>query len=124
MAPSALLSEPEPEYVVVHAGKGTIRRQILTGAQKKPTFEAIPQVDFSDMNSSSKDVRKAVAKEVGAAFRNSGFLYAMNHSISEKLQGNLYRLIKEFFDLPLEEKMKVGDYPDFSRTMLTFGRFM
>ena len=47
--------------------------------------------------------------EVGAAFRDSGFLYAVNHGISEELQGDLYRVIKEFFDLPLEEKMKVGD---------------
>lgn len=107
MAPSALLPDPGPEYIVVHAGKGTIKRQILTGAQKKPTFETIPQVDFSNMNSSSMDERKAVAKEVGAAFRDSGFLYAVNHSISEELQSNLYRVIKEFFDLPLEEKMKV-----------------
>jgi hypothetical protein len=109
MAPSALLPDPEPEYVVVHAGKGTIKRQILTGSQKKPTFETIPQVDFSNMSSSSIDERNAVAKEVGAAFRDSGFLYAVNHGISEELQGNLYRVVKEFFDLALEEKMKVGD---------------
>ena len=109
MAPSAILPEPEPEteYVVVHAGKGTIKRQILTGAQKKPTFETIPQVDFSKMDSSSLSERKSVASEVGAAFRDSGFLYVVNHGISEKLQEELYRVIREFFHLPLEEKMKV-----------------
>lgn len=108
MAPSVLLPELEPEYVVVHAGKGTIRRQVLTGDQKKPTFESIPQVDFSNMGSSSIDERRAIATEVGAAFRDSGFLYAVNHGISEELQDDLYRVIKEFFDLSLEEKMKVG----------------
>ena len=112
MAPSALLPEPDPEYVVVHAGKGTIKRKILTGAQKKPTFETIPQVDFLNMNSSSIDERKGVAKEVSAAFRDSGFLYAVNHGISEELQSDLYRVIKEFFDLPLEEKMKVRYQPE------------
>jgi hypothetical protein len=110
MAPSAILSAPEPEYVVVHAGKGTIKRQILTGDQKRPTFEAIPQVNFSNINSPFIEERKAVAKEVGAAFRDSGFLYAVNHSIPEKLQSELYRVIKEFFDLPLEEKMKVKNH--------------
>jgi non-haem dioxygenase in morphine synthesis N-terminal len=108
MAPSALLPDPEPEYIIVHAGKGTIKRQILTGDKKKPTFESITQVDFSNMDSPSFDQRKAVAKEVGAAFRNSGFLYAKNHGIPEDLQEELYRVIREFFDLPLEEKMKVS----------------
>jgi hypothetical protein len=108
MAPSALLPDPEPEYVVVHAGKGTIKRQISNGDQKKPTFESIPRVDFSKMSSASIDERKTVAKEVGAAFRDSGFLYAVNHNISQDLQENLYRVIKDFFELPLEETMKVS----------------
>ena len=107
MAPSATVPDPEPEYMIVHAGKGTIKRQILTGDKKKPTFESIPEVDFSKMGSDSVEDRKAIAKEVGAAFRNSGFLYAKNHGISEDLQENLYRVVKDFFDLPLEEKMKV-----------------
>jgi isopenicillin N synthase-like dioxygenase len=113
MAPSALLSEPEPEYVVVHAGKGTIKRQILTGDQKKPTFETIPQVDFSNFDSPNLSERQAVAKEVGAAFRDSGFLYAVNHGISEELQAEVYKVMREFFALPLEEKMKVRRDTDF-----------
>jgi len=107
MAPSALLPETEPEYVVVHAGKGTIRRQILTGDQKKPTFDTIPQIDFSNMNSSCIEKRRALAKEVGNAFKDSGFMYAANHGISEVLQDDLYRVIQQFFALPLEEKIKV-----------------
>jgi len=112
MAPSALLPEPEPGYVVIHAGKGTIKRQILTGDQQKPTFSTIPQIDFSKMSSSSIDDRKALAKEVGAAFKDSGFLYAANHGISEVLQEDLSRVVREFFDLPLEEKMQVRDILD------------
>jgi len=107
MAPSANHPEPEPEYVVVFAGKGTIKREILTGSRAKPTFSTIPQVDFSKIDSPSLSDRQAIAKEVGAAFRDSGFLYAANHGISQSLQDGLYRVIKEFFALPLEEKMKV-----------------
>jgi isopenicillin N synthase-like dioxygenase len=107
MAPSATSPEQPPEYIIVHAGKGTIKRQILTGAQKKPTFESIPQVDFSLMDSPSLQDRQSVAQQVGAAFRDSGFLYAANHGISQELQAELTQVIKEFFDLPLEEKMKV-----------------
>ncbi|KAE8441099.1 hypothetical protein EG329_005866 [Mollisiaceae sp. DMI_Dod_QoI] len=107
MAPSALLPDPEPEYVVVHAGKGTIKREILKGDKKKPTFETITQVDFSKMNSPSLEDRKGIAKEIGAAFRDSGFLYAANHDIDQALQEELYDVMKEFFALPLEEKMKI-----------------
>lgn len=107
MAPSTLLPEPEPEYIIVHAGKGIIKRQILKGIQKKPSFGAIPQVDFSNMDSTSLEERKAIAAEVGAAFREFGFLYAVNHGISEELQADLLKVVKEFFDLPLEEKMNV-----------------
>lgn len=107
MAPSATLPDPEPEFVVVHAGKGTIKRQILKGSQKKPTFETIPQVDFTNMSSPSLTSRQAVAAEISSAFRDSGFLYAVNHGIDERLQEELYEVIKEFFALPLEEKMEV-----------------
>src|SRR3954453_7641936 len=107
MAPSALHPDSTTEYITVHAGKGTIKRKILKGAQKKQTFETIPLVDFSKMNSPSAEERKAVADEVGAAFRNSGFLYAVNHGTSEGLQKELLEVTEEFFNLPLEEKMKV-----------------
>ena len=119
MAPSEITPDPEPEYVVVHAGKGTIKREILTGSKKKPAFEIIPEVDFSKMDSSSIDDRMAFAKEVGAAFRDSGFLYAANHGISEELQMELYRVVKEFFDLPLEEKMKATQNKPLIYNLLT-----
>ena len=99
-------SEPEPEYVVVHAGK-IIKRQILKGDKQKPTFTTIPQIDFSRMDSPELGERKLLAKQIGAAFKESGFLYAANHGISEELQANLHGVIQEFFALPLEEKMKV-----------------
>lgn len=108
MAPSALLPDPEPEYVIVHAGKGTIKREVLKGDKKKPTFESIPQVDFSKVDSPSHEERKAIANQIGAAFRDSGFLYAANHGIDEGLQEQLYDVMKDFFSLPVEEKMKVS----------------
>ena len=80
MAPSATLPDEEREYVVVHAGKGTIKREILTGDRRKPTFDTIPQIDFSKMDSPLLEERVAVAKKVGAAFKDSGFLYAVNRT--------------------------------------------
>ncbi|KAK4539860.1 hypothetical protein LTR36_010321 [Oleoguttula mirabilis] len=107
MAPGALLPDPEPEYVTFHAAKGKLSRPVLKGEAKKQTFETIPQVDFAKMRSDSIKDRKAVALEVGEAFRNVGFLYATNHGISEDLQARTFKVAKEFFALPTEEKMKI-----------------
>lgn len=107
MAPSATMPIEQPEYVTFHAGKGVVKREVLKGNKAKPTFESIPIVDFSKMNSTSLEDRNSVADKVGKAFKEVGFLYAMNHGISEELQTELLRVMKQFFDLPLEEKMKV-----------------
>jgi hypothetical protein len=98
----------ETKYVTFHAAKGKVSRPILTGAAMKPTFESLPQVDFEMAFSPSLDDREAVAIEVGKAFKEVGFLYAINHGISEDLQERLTAVIKEFFALPNEEKMKVS----------------
>ncbi|KAF2083790.1 Clavaminate synthase-like protein [Saccharata proteae CBS 121410] len=106
MAPGAINPEPV-ETVTFHAGKGKQTRTVLTGAAAKPTFSSIPLVDFTKAFSPSLSDRKAVASEVGAAFRSVGFLYAANHGIPADLQASTYAVIREFFALPTEEKMKI-----------------
>ncbi|KAK5111764.1 hypothetical protein LTR62_004684 [Meristemomyces frigidus] len=107
MAPSATLPGLEPEYVEFHAGKGKLKRAVLKGDHKKATFASIPAVDFAQMWSDSLNDRKEVALHVGKAFREVGFLYAVNHGISEDIQARTFAVTKEFFELPLEEKMKI-----------------
>ncbi|KAL1306807.1 hypothetical protein AAFC00_005464 [Neodothiora populina] len=111
MAPGALLpdqgTETEAEYITFHAAKGKSTRPVLKGTQAKKTFESIPQVDFSKMYSANLSDRQALAQEVGAAFKESGFLYACNHGISEELQRKTFDVIKQFFELPKSEKMKI-----------------
>lgn len=108
MISTATQAQKDTKYVTFHAGKGKISRPILTGVAMKPTFESIPQVDFAEAFSASVEKRKRVANEVGRAFKDVGFLYAINHGISEDLQQRTTAVIKEFFSLPKEEKMKVG----------------
>lgn len=105
MAPSAV--PIEPEEVVFHAGKGKQSRPVLSGADLKPTFDRIPTVDFQNANSSVLEERLAVAREVGKAFAEVGFLYALNHGISADLQERVTNVIKDFFAQPQEEKMKI-----------------
>lgn len=108
MAPSATtIIEQEPEYVTFHASKGRGKRLVLKGDQMKDTFESIPVVDFTKAFSDSLHDRKSVAKEVGDAFRNVGFLYAKGHGIPEDLQERTKNAMQTFFALPKEEKMKL-----------------
>ncbi|KAE9967338.1 hypothetical protein BLS_006435 [Venturia inaequalis] len=95
------------EYVTFHAAKGKMSRPILTGPAMKSTFESIPHVDFDKAFSESVDERRQVADKVGKAFKEVGFLYAINHGISEDLQHRTTAVIKEFFALQIEEKMKI-----------------
>ena len=107
MAPGALLPETEQEYVTFHGFKGKVSRPVLKGDAKVKTFESTPKVDMTKMWSLSLEDRRSVAKEVGSAFREAGFMYAVNHGISEDLQKRTAQAMKEFFKLPLEEKMKI-----------------
>jgi hypothetical protein len=106
MATTTTTTETDQQYVTFHAAKGEARRPILAGDQLKKTFEFIPQIDFTNL-SGSIEQRQKLAKEVGSAFKESGFLYAINHGISEELQANVLRVMQQFFALPAEEKMKI-----------------
>lgn len=104
---TAIPSPAEQQYVTFHGANGKDRRPILTGDEMKDTFETIPQIDFSDMYSQSLEDRQNIADKVGASFKESGFLYACNHGISEELQANVLRVMQQFFALPVEEKIKI-----------------
>ena len=70
-------------------------------------FTELPVVDVSGLYSESADDRKAVAMELGRAAREVGFLYVTGHRVSRELQQGLIGHTKAFFDLPLDEKMKI-----------------
>lgn len=106
MATTAIAPGTEQRYVTYHAAKGKAQRPILTGPDMKKTFNSIPQIDFKGMQSSVEQ-RRQLATKVGAAFRETGFLYACNHGISEELQSQVLEVMREFFALPTQEKMKI-----------------
>jgi len=64
-----------------------------------PNFSHIPIIEVSNHH--------AAAERIGEACRESGFFYAVGHGIPEELQRRLHDLSREFFALPIEEKMRI-----------------
>ena len=79
----------------------------MTGITAKPTFNELPRIDFKRIYSDKLSDRQELAKEVGAACRDVGFFYAVNHGVEESLLDETFDALKKFFDLPTEIKMEV-----------------
>jgi isopenicillin N synthase-like dioxygenase len=73
----------------------------------------VPIVDVSGLRSQSRVDRERVAAEIGRAARDVGFLYIIGSGVEEPLFDRLLEAAREFFALPVEEKM--GSYIGLSR---------
>ena len=72
------------------------------------TNVGIPIIDlsgFQDPNDENECIK--TTKSIAEACRDSGFFYVKNHGVSEQVQNSLFKALKEFFALPLEEKEKI-----------------
>ncbi|SHJ05275.1 Isopenicillin N synthase [Arenibacter nanhaiticus] len=67
-------------------------------------MSAIPSVNLADFISGDESRKQKFIKEIGNAFENIGFVALSGHFLSEKLIEDLYREIKDFFNLPQEVK--------------------
>lgn len=74
---------------------------------KRVAFSSIPIIDFSDAYSSDLYARKTVADQIRKASIEVGFFYISNHGISQALIDQVFSVAKDFFALPLEEKMEL-----------------
>lgn len=70
------------------------------------SFKSVPIVDVSGLRSQARDDRERVAAEIGAAARDVGFFYIRGSGVKESLFERLLEVTKEFFALPVEEKMR------------------
>lgn len=93
-------------WVHYHDGGVPGRRRVLKGAAAKETFSAIPKIDFQRIYSDNIEDRKELAKEVGAACRDVGFFYAVNHGVDEELLEDTFAALQKYFALPTDVKME------------------
>ncbi|OKH79989.1 isopenicillin N synthase family oxygenase [Mycolicibacterium sp.] len=70
------------------------------------SFTEVPIVDISGLTSADPDERVRVATEIGKAARDVGFFYISGTGMPETLFDNMLSCVKEFFALPLDEKMR------------------
>lgn len=66
----------------------------------------IPVVDLNDFLSSDTDKKNAFTKAIGQAYEQVGFVALKNHGLSYELETMLYQSVIEFFNLPLQTKLK------------------
>lgn len=67
----------------------------------------IPLIDLADSYSDDLEKRKAVAWEIHKACVDTGFFYIKNHTIPQNVMDNQLKLAAQFFELPLDEKLKL-----------------
>lgn len=68
-------------------------------------YDAIPSLDLGNYLEGDRKSKQFVA-DLGAAFRNIGFVAIRGHFLSRELQDSLYAAIRKFFALPDEVKAK------------------
>ena len=64
----------------------------------------IPSVNLMDFLSNDPTRKQLFVDKIGKAYEEIGFVALKGHFLSQELIGNLYREIKNFFDLPEEIK--------------------
>lgn len=69
-------------------------------------MQKIPSVDLQQFLSNQASEKKAFVSQIGNAFSNIGFVALKGHFLSDDLIDELYKEIKNFFDLPQEIKNK------------------
>ncbi|EMC96151.1 hypothetical protein BAUCODRAFT_575837 [Baudoinia panamericana UAMH 10762] len=67
---------------------------------------APPVLDFSSFWSGDSEKRAALINALRKACEDKGFFQLVNHGISDSLQRSIIQASKDFFALPLEEKLK------------------
>ncbi|MCC6001778.1 MAG: isopenicillin N synthase family oxygenase [Pararhodobacter sp.] len=65
----------------------------------------VPLIDLTDSFSDDLEKRKAVAWEIHKACVDVGFFYITGHGVPQEVMDGQLALAKQFFDLPLEEKL-------------------
>ena len=66
----------------------------------------IPSVDLKKFLSKDPNDKQSFVNEIGSAFEEIGFVSLKNHFLEDNLMDDLYKQVKDFFNLPKDVKVK------------------
>ncbi|MFL1012785.1 isopenicillin N synthase family dioxygenase [Flavisericum labens] len=69
-------------------------------------MNSIPSVNLKDFISDDYQKKQNFVDAIGKAYEEIGFVALKGHFLNDKLVENLYKEVKDFFNLPLETKQK------------------
>jgi isopenicillin N synthase-like dioxygenase len=83
------------------------------GAVAANANNVVPVIDLGPYFAGTPDRKRQVAAELNRACRDVGFYVIVGHGIDARLIEQTELVSREFFNLPIDEKMKVhiGDTP-------------
>jgi isopenicillin N synthase-like dioxygenase len=82
----------------------------------------VPVVDIAPFLAGAPAAKRAVAREIGRACTEIGFFTIVGHGVSAQLVSRMLAVTRAFFDLPLDEKLRVRQpAPEQSRGYLGVG---
>lgn len=86
-------------------------------------MQNIPSVDLNDFLSENPERKQKFVNEIGKAYEDIGFVALRGHFLADTLVEKLYEEVKNFFNLPLEEKRKY-EIPEIGgqRGYVSFGK--
>lgn len=67
-------------------------------------MKQIPSVDLRDFLSGEPERKQKFVNEIGKAYEEIGFVALKGHFLNDQLVDELYGEVKQFFDLPVEDK--------------------
>eukprot|EP01098_Paradermamoeba_levis_P004297 TRINITY_DN1848_c0_g1_i2.p1 TRINITY_DN1848_c0_g1~~TRINITY_DN1848_c0_g1_i2.p1 ORF type:complete len:351 (-),score=115.65 TRINITY_DN1848_c0_g1_i2:108-1088(-) len=72
-------------------------------------FQSLPIIDISALvkDGATAEEKKKVGDELTRACREVGFFYVKGHGVSQEFIDGVFKIVKEFFDKPAEEKKKI-----------------
>lgn len=72
-------------------------------------MQSIPKLDLSHFTHGSDSQKHHFVNELGYAYEHIGFVAIRNHGIPNEVLTDLYREVKNFFDLSERVKMQYDD---------------
>lgn len=69
-------------------------------------MNSIPSVNLKDFTSHNPEIKQKFVDAIGKAYEEIGFVALKGHFLDDTLVDNLYKEVKNFFELPTETKQK------------------